>query len=297
MANTTAIRNEIKKETFKSTPRSVSQGTTIYVDSNNGSDASAGDRYNNALATLAQAITNASDGDRIIILPSHAESTRAITISKELEIIGTGVGRARPAFTFSGAAADLITVTDVNVLIENVRLVGGTNATALLNIGAADFTGDGIVFEHGAAPVSAVTVEASSDRFILDNCMWFGTAAGPDHCVVIEGKADTWKIRNAYANYGASSGLDLGFLVSSFAMVDYVMENITVIGFDAVVIDINSSTAAVGDGICSNGRFVASTALTSIEDCLDIGGCAFIECYATDAVASAGGRVPIATAS
>lgn len=273
----------------------------FYVHSGSGSNEFDGLSWSTPLATLAAAMdkVTASVGDVIVVRPGHAETTTAVALDVAgVRVVGLGTGRNKPAFTATTAASDLFNVSAANVGLYNVRLVGAASGvTALLNIGAADFVAERVVFEHGAAPVMAVTVPASSHRFQLVDCQWRGTAAGPDVCVDIEGKVDDWAIVRPRADYAGSSGLDLAFLRSSFKMKGYRIEEPVVVGFDTLAVDINSSTAAVGDGVVTNGTFIASTALTSIEDAFDVGGALFRECYVGDAVAGRAGRVPLTSNS
>lgn len=274
--------------------------TTFYVSSALGSDSGSNDglSWQTPFATLAFALSKctASRGDVIIVMPGHAETTTAVAVSVAgVRILGIGAGRNRPAFTATTAASDLVAVTGANAYIENVRLVGAASGnTALLDIGAADFTGKNIVFEHGAAPLNAVTVPAGSHRFVLEDCKWRGTAAGPDKCVIIEGKVDDWSIIRPRADYGGSSGLDDAFLFASFKMKGYEIVDPVIIGFDTLAIDINSSSAAVGDGVVHNGCAIASAGI-AIASAIDAGGCVFTNFLVSDDVAAKGKAIPSAT--
>jgi hypothetical protein len=272
----------------------------FYVHSVTGSDTQYdGLAWDTPFATLDYAIgkCTADKGDVIIVRPGHAETTTAIAADVAgIRIIGLGRGRAKPAFTATTAATDLINVSAANVLIANVRLVGAASGcTALLDLNAADFEGVGIVFEHGAAPLMAVTVVAAAHRFQLVDCQWRGTAAGPDCSIDIEGKVNDWAVIRPRADYSGSAGLDLAFLRSSFIMKGYRIENPIVVSFDVLVIDINSSSAAVGDGLMTDARCVGSGALT-IANVNDVGGMAAINCQYTDAVTADGTAIPAATA-
>lgn len=284
---------------FSIEDNAFSTGQRFFVRSTVGTDAAGyGTSPDAPVATLDYAIGLCTAGadDCIIVMPGHAETTTAIAADVAgIRIIGLGMGRNRPALTATTAATDLINVSAANVYIENLRLVGAASGcTALLDIGAADFYGKNIVFEHGAAPLDAITVPASSHRFVLEDCQWRGTAAGPDKCVKIEGKVDDWKIIRPRADYGGSSGLDDAFLFSSFKMKGYEIVDPIIVGFDTLAIDINSSTAAVGDGVVHNGVAVASAGVT-IANAIDAGGAVFSNFLVADDVAAKGKAVPSAT--
>jgi len=271
----------------------------FFVHSGTGVDVVGGGQNPDApFATLDFAIgqCTAGKGDVIYVMPGHAETTTAIALDVAgVKIIGLGWGRMRPAFTATTAATDLLNASAANCWVENIRFVGAASGvTALLDIAGADFYGKNLVFEHGATPLFAVTVPAAAHRFVLEDCQWRGTAAGPDVCIEIEGKVDDWKVIRPRADYGGSSGLDLGFLRSSFKMKGYEIIDPIVVGFDVLVIDINSSSAAVGDGLLKGGASVASGAQT-IANVHDVGGCAVVDHLVTDAVTAKGKIIPAAT--
>lgn len=279
---------------------------TFYVHSGTGSDNYDGLSWAKPFATLAKAISvcTASVGDVVIVRPGHAETTTALALSVAgVRIVGQGTGRNRPALTATTAATDLVNVTAANVSMTNLRLVGAASGvTALLDVAGDDFLGEQLVFEHGATPLSAVTVPGSFSRGRLIDCTWRGTAAGPDYCIYFENGATTgtikdWQIIRPRAQYSVSAGLDNAFLRADRKCPGLIIVEPVVVGFDTLAIDINSSTIAVGDGVVTDGTFIASTALTSIEDAFDVGGMMFKECYVGDAVTGRPGPVPLATVS
>lgn len=297
-SNKTALHSNRSGSVFAIEDQSLSTGSRFYVHSGTGSSTNSGKSPSKPKATLAQAIAlcTAGKGDIIYVMPGHAETTTAVAASVAgIQIVGLGKGRNRPALTATTGASDLLTVSAANVYMRNLRLIGAASGcTALLDINEADFEGVDLVFEHGAAPVAAVTVTGAGERFKLVDPTFRGTAAGPDYCILIEGKVDDWSVVRPRANYGGSSGLDNAFLSSSFKMKGYVIEDPIVIGFDALVIDINSSSAAIGDGVLIGGGSVSSTTQT-IANVHDVGGCAIIDHHVTDAVAAKGLVIPTAT--
>lgn len=281
-------------------------GDVYYVNSATGADVGTrtGKNMDEPFDSLDYAIgrATASNGDIIVLMPGHAETTTAIALDVAgLCIVGYGFGRNRPTLTATTASTDLINVTGANCQLHNVRLVGAASGcTALLDINGADFVGKNIRFEHGAAPLAAVTVPGPGGaRFQLIDCEWYGTAAGPDYGIYIENGATTgavsdWAVIRPRANYGNSSGLDLAFLRADRRGTGYRIENPVIIGFDALVLDINSSVAAVGDGLMFGARCVSTGAVT-IANVNDVGGCAAADNMYTDAVTARGFVVPTAT--
>lgn len=254
-------------------------------------------------ATLAYALTlvTASQGDVIYILPGHAETTTAIAASVAgIKIVGLGFGRNRPTFTATTAASSLIDVTAANIEIENIRLLGAASGnTELLDLGAADFVGRKLSFEHGAAPLVAVTISAASHRFILEDCTWLGTANGPDTAVDIAAKSHDWRITRPRFMYG-QFGLDNELIKSAKANLGYVVEDWVAVGLDTLILNLTSSSAGAPDGLVSDGRVMYSAAVASVEDGVAAAtskGAAFGRVYATDATGKAGALIPLATAT
>src|SRR3990172_1096694 len=136
-------------------------GNIYFVHNTNGSDGNEGTSPDVPWKTVDYAIGNctADQGDIIVLMPGHAETTTAIAIDVAgISIVGLGNGRNRPTLTATTGASDLLDVTVANVRIENIRLVGAASGcTSLISLAAAaDFSCIGCSLEHGAAPVAAV---------------------------------------------------------------------------------------------------------------------------------------------
>lgn len=262
-----------------------------------------GDNPDRPFATLDFAIgqTTASKGDVIYLLPGHAETTTAIAADVAgVKIIGLGQGRLRPALTATTGSTDLISVTAANVTLRNLRLVGAASGnTALVNVAAADFALEASVLEPAATPLMSITLAAGSARGRIEDCVFQTTANGPDCAIDVEtSDSDNWLIRRNVFN-ASPNGWDLGVIrANADAAVGWLIEDCSFISCDTVAIDFNSSAGASGvDGLVNNCRFIATAALTSVEDILDTGRYLFTECYAHDATnfTTAGARVPIGT--
>lgn len=287
---------------FIFTDETATTGDIFFVDSGSATksdSAGAGQNPDIPFATVDFAIgqTAADNGDRIYVMPGHAETVAAaITLDVAgVSIFGIGEGRSRPAIT-GLTGVDTVDITAANCLVQNIRLIGVTGVNANVNVAAADAKLVDCVLESGAGPLLSLTV-ASGDRGLVQDCLFLGTADGPDVGIDIQGSAsDDWVVSNCLFNFG-QAGIDLGVIRADADTAEgWLIEDCTFIGVDTVAIDFNSSAGAVGDGIVQRCNMAASAALTSIEDIIDVGGYAFIECYATDAV-TAGARVPITTAS
>lgn len=283
-------------------------GANIYfVHSGRGQDSAniAGTSWDEPFDTLDYAIgrCTASQGDVILLCPGHAETTTAIAVDVAgIRIIGLGSGRNVPTLTATTGASDLLDVTAANVLLKNVRLVGAASGvTALIDIAAADFVGEDLQLEPLATPLMSVTLAATSPRGRFTRCRWMARTNGPDCAIDIESStSDNWVIEDCIFD-AASVGWDLGVIrADADAAVGWVIKNCDFISCDTVAIDFNSSAGASGvDGLVADCSFIATAALTSIEDILDPGRYLFKECYAHDATnfTTAAARVPLGTVS
>lgn len=278
-------------------------GNVFWVDSSGGSDGNKG-TFDRPFSTIDYAIgrCTASNGDIIMVKAGHAETTTA-AIALDVAgvaIVGLGVGRNRPAITANfSSAGDTISVSAANCALYNLRLVASSaSQNAQIDVSAADLFVGGCVIEQGANNLIGVTVASGGDRLHVRDSLWYGTANGPDVAIDFESSAsDDPVVENCMFNFG-KNGCDLGVIRANADTVEGgIIRNCVFLGVDTVAIDMNSSAGATGDGLVEKCTFIASAALTSIEDIIDVGGYNFAECYAADAVTGRAAPVPIATVS
>lgn len=121
-----------------------------YVHATLGTDAAspAGKDPQAPLATIAQAVTNASANDVIVLLDGHAETlTAAQTVSKRgLVIVGCGATAGVPnvVLTNDSAAASMFSVSAANVQFRNIRFATNAQANSQPRIAV---TGAGFVMD------------------------------------------------------------------------------------------------------------------------------------------------------
>ncbi len=148
------------------------------------------------LATLAQAITNSSNGDIIVLLDGHTETiaTGGLTISKNLIIVGSGSSSGLPTvkltpfgedavmFTISGAAVQLR-----NIWFEERTVDSTTNAT--ISVTGANFQMIGCYCQLGQYDYATLSLGSGADRARLVNTTFISTAtsltAQPDTGLVV----------------------------------------------------------------------------------------------------------------
>jgi len=248
-------------------------------------------------------LCTASAGDVIYVGPGHTETTTAIAADVAgIKIIGLGWGRLTPAITATTGATDLINVSAANVTLRNLRLVGAASGnTALVDVSAADFVGEDLVLEPLAIPLMSVTLSGTSPRGRLERCVFRARTNGPDCAIDIEtSTSDDWIVKDCVFD-AATVGWDLGVIrANADAAVGWLIKNCQFISCDTVAVDFNSSAGASGvDGLVEDCTFIATAALTSVEDVIDVGRYLFKECYAHDVtnLTTAAARVPIGTVS
>ena len=269
----------------------------FFVDSGTGSDTGAsGKSANLPFATLDYAIgkCTATNGDHIIVMPGHAETTTAIAADVAgITIIGIGNGRARPTFTATTAASDLIDVTAANITIKNIRLVGAASGvTSLISIAANDFSCVGCSLEQAATPLIAVIVTGGYDRFSFIDCLFMGSAAGADAAIDLQGSGNCvdWVVKGCDFNYLSSAGLDEAAIRSDKTDTGVLISDCRFIGMDATCIDFNSSSTGLLEriSVLSNNATVA--------EMIDAGLCGFVDCRVANA-AKSGARIPATTST
>lgn len=199
-----------------------------------GTDAAAprGKERIRPLATIGQALTNASAGDIIVCLQSYTESLSAVqTVSKAgLLIIGEGSGSARPTITRATAANFVaFDVTAAGVWIWNIKFAGSTGANTSARIqtaaagtvvrecyieSSANDTGPGFAAVTGAGtlrivdttfissastpasqPESAVKVSNAISDFDLDTVTIDGGSSGWSNPYAFDGAAAITRLR------------------------------------------------------------------------------------------------------
>jgi len=272
-------------------------GNVFFVDNSTGSNyVGAGTKSTEPFKTLAYAISQATanNGDIIYLMPGHTETTTAVALSKAgVTIKGIGRGRVRPTLTATTAASDLLDVTAANVAIENVRLVGAASGcTSLISVAANDFMCTGCSLEQAATPLIGVIVTGGYDRFSFKDCIFLGTAAGPDAAIDLQGSGNCvdWTVQRCTFNYQSSAGLDEAGIRSDKTDTGVFVSDCRFIGMDATAIDFNSSSTGLLEriSVLSNNATVA--------EMIDAGLCGFVDCRVSNA-AKSGALIPATTST
>lgn len=164
-------------------------GSTFYVSSaiSNGD----GLTPQSALSTLDAAIgkCTANKGDRIYVLPGHAENVGAASaITADIagvRIIGLGRGLSRPTLTWTAAAATIV-VSAASVSFENFRFVNNfADVVTMFSVsgGGDDLAFAGCLFTDTSTILNAIdfiTLATGVDGLTLVGCRFNGLSASND---------------------------------------------------------------------------------------------------------------------
>lgn len=176
-ANGLSVRNLPQFETFV--------GNVWWVSSTRGANTGKGTR-DRPFATIAYAMTRAtaSNGDVIMVMPSHAETISAAAgiahSTAGVSVIGLGVGNSRPTITLGTATTATYAITAANAYLENLVYVGNiSNIVAGITTTKKGTTLNGLEFQNAGTnldfltPIKATsTTDNDSDDLTVVNCRW-----------------------------------------------------------------------------------------------------------------------------
>jgi hypothetical protein len=163
----------------------------------------------------AIALTTASNGDTIYVMPGHTETLgadSAVDIDVAgLTIIGLGKGAARPTFTASAIAGDF-KLAAASTHIENLLFLSGVDATTgMVEVSAADCSIVNCEFRDSVDQATdCLMVLDGSDRLLIDGCTFTMAAAAGANSAIAIGSSDDVEIKNCsiYGNF-AVGAIDL----------------------------------------------------------------------------------------
>jgi hypothetical protein len=157
-----ALANEA--QTFLGADSLFTTGNVFFVCSVTGSNDNAGTDPGAPKATLQGAISvcTANKGDKIVVMPGHAETVTSTSINLStagISVICLGTGLERPTFTYSTAAAT-ITVSAANcAFLGGHHLANELDVASAFTIGAAkDFKLLNNTFTNGSASLNFLSV-------------------------------------------------------------------------------------------------------------------------------------------
>lgn len=194
-------------------------GNVFYVHAN-GTSTGPGFTPLTAYSTVnaAVAAATASNGDTIFILPGHTETITGaggVAISKAgLTVIGLGVGRNRPTFTFTTANGASFDISAANCTVAGLNFVNGKDGqTAMVNVSAAQVTIRDCEFQLGDSSTQTtegIVTTAAANRLLVEGCNFHSTTdAGVTDAIHVVG-GDNIIIRdNVFTGAVSASGFIL----------------------------------------------------------------------------------------
>ena len=168
--------------------------TDLLPGARGGSNDNVGTSPLEPYATLDFAVGRcaANRGDKIVVMPGHAETSAAaatlVTVDVAgINIVGQGQGTSRPTFT-NISATDLFTVTASSCEISGIRFAASTTATSTARINvAATFTRvHDCYFLCGASDPETITLTAAGDDAEIYQNEFVVSANGPTSAIRIE---------------------------------------------------------------------------------------------------------------
>ena len=265
-------------------------GTTYYVDSVNGANSNTGKAPNDAVATLAQAISDSSANDMIVIAPGHSETiTTAMSPKAGITIIGLGQGTTRPQFT-GNLTGDVFNLSNANVSISGLYFNEASAAiTSQINVGAAGCRIAYCHFDCGANDVESITIEAAGDELEIANNVFRVTANGPDAAIEIESASvNLLSVHgNLFDGGSDTNDWDNGGIYSAVAHTNCSIKGNEFL-YGPAIIFTTTATGNISYNIMGEG---------TLASMLDPGSCMAFENYDADAVDESGKLVPTAVAT
>ncbi len=270
--------------------QSATTGDVFFVDSGagNGSDSSsAGSSPDVPFSTVDYAVSQctADNGDQVIVMPGHTESTVTAAIGIDVAgvwVRGLGWGASRPTFTMTGTAGTF-ELSAASTRLSNVRLVPGIAAVVTgVAVSAADTIVEGVetlqaaVFEF----VDMIDIVAAGTRAVVRSCnlrslATIGTGSG----IMLDGCDDIQIYNNVIMGHFSLAGCIDNLTGSDEVLGAYIannhLQNTSSTGGDLVI---NMDAAATG--LLVNNRLSGGLALHANYD---FGVMRSVENYIVDA--------------
>lgn len=286
----------------------VTTGSIFFVDSATGTDAAGyGQNPDAPVATLDYAIglCTANKGDRIYVMPNHAETVTGVGgITADvagITIIGLGSYNQRPRFLMDGGTTVTFAVSAADVTVRNLVFASGHLLVAACFV----VTGkgcwidqcewaDNTTAENWGTPVKATGAANTADGLRITNCRWVPLVATVNALEFVEITDDIRDLviaNNFIAHEGTASPLVLqaGTKVMHAA---YIVDNHLSHKMTAgdLLIDNGGST---NSGIIAR-NFVGNADVTGAQEGGAATGMRFFENLYTSTAVDSGALAPVA---
>lgn len=241
---------------------------TFYVDSNTGNTAYSGQRIQAPLPTIAAAMASctASQGDRIFVLPQHAETvTSTITFKAGVRLIGLSVGNLRPVITINGAT-DLFSLAGANSQIENLELTIATTdaATSLIDVTAAKCHIRNIKMIPSTSGsvnvVDCITIASGANDLTIDDVRIHNTTTPVNSFISIEAAVARLRIMNCYMSGDlVTAGIIDAATATQILLLNNIVKTIGT-NIPGCILDSNPTGEAIGNYMLGTDATIANNA-------------------------------------
>jgi hypothetical protein len=249
-------------------------GNDWYVNSASTATSNSGDGTTPASAktTLAAALALCLSGDRVFIASGHAETVTGaawLTWSQSgITVIGLGTGSARPTFTFSATASQII-ISGSNNILSNIRVTSSIDEMVLMfSITGSFVTLDRVDhFETTSAQTIAFAAFTTGTDCTIQNCNHYQATAATATQIWITATSNTrFKLLNnifmlALAN-AAAGAVFFGVTSTNILLQG---NNVKMTGGTTLLsafLSLNTTTGMV----CYNNLSAPVTAVTTVND-------------------------------
>ena len=293
---------------FSVVNETLTTGAIFFVDSATGTDAPGNGQNPDApLATIDYAIglCTANKGDRIYVMPNHAETvTGAGGITADvagISIIGMGVYDQRPRVLLDGGTSVTFLVSAADVTIRNLVLASGhLLVAACFNvtgkgcwIDQCEFV-DNTTAENWGTPVKATGAANTANGLAVTNCRWtplIATVNALEFVEITDDIRDMVISNNFIVHEGTASPLVLQagtkVMQTSFIVDNYISHKMTA---GDLLIDNGGST---NSGIIAR-NFCGNADVTGAQEGGAATGMRFFENLYTSTAVDSGALAPAA---
>lgn len=213
------------------------------------------------LATVAQAVTNAADGDDIVVLAGYTVTTAtAMSISKHVRIIGEGAGSSRPRFTRNHATEKIFELSGI-VELRNLWFAASAqaNTTPRVTIGSVACRVKDCYFESGANDTGpSLTIASSNSNSRIEGTTFISTSTttAPESAIKFSNAPTDLLILDCIISGGTKGWTNQYALDGSgFAATRLKIENIQLL-LDSDIGLHASTTGTITFGTCSGSARV-----------------------------------------
>ena len=255
------------------------------ANTSNGNDGS----FDAPFATLDYAIgqCTANKGDTIVVLPNHAETITGVGgITADIagiNIIGQGVGAARPTFLMDGATDVTFVVSAANVTVQNMFFKAGhSGVVTCFNITAGSCNlinlefGNNTTNENFVTPIKATsTADNNADGLTVIGCKWFTIDTDDREMIEINANLDKLTVLNN--TMVTMSATTCPLILSAGTKV---LSNVD-IGWNRAKNAMTSGALFISNGASTNSGFVYNNYVGNLDTTgpQDLGASAFANAY------------------